>query len=453
MTDFPLSYWFADAPPAPPRPPLTGDARADVAIVGAGYTGMWTALYLKAARPDLDVRLIEARHAGFGASGRNGGWLTGGMAWDPALLAAQHGDGPTRAFIAALRDTVPEVIAQARARGIDADILETRELTVAFTLPQLNRLRAEVAARRGWGEEIALLDAAQTAARIRLPGALGATDLGGVARVQPAKLAQGLARVLDVLGVPIHEGTRARRLRPGAVETDRGTLSAPIILRCTEGYTAGLPGQGRTWLPLNSSQIVTEPLTAAQWDAIGWQGADLLGTADNLFAYCQRTVDGRIALGARGQPYRYGSGIDWDARQDASTVARLTAMRDRLFPVLRGAPVAAAWGGVLAAPRDWCPSVGLDPATGLGWAGGYVGVGVSTSNLAGRTLADLALGRDTPLTLLPWVGRQSPKWEPEPIRWLAVRGMHHLFTASDAAEARSGRPSRLGDLGRWLTGR
>lgn len=450
MTHTPVSFWMD---PSPARAPLAGDARADVAIVGAGYTGLWTAWYLKRARPDLDVRIVEARYAGFGASGRNGGWLTGGMAWDPARYAATHGAEATRAFIAAMRDTVPEVIRVARAEGIEADILETAELLVVHTPPQMERLRAEAHERQEWGEDVRLLDAAETAARIRLPGALGALELPGVARVQPGKLVQGLAAAVERLGVPIYEDTRALSLRSGAVVTDRGTLSAPIVLRCTEGYTAALQGESRTWLPLNSSQIVTEPLPQALWDRIGWQGGELLGTADNLFAYCQRTADGRIALGARGQPYRYGSAIDWDGRADPATVARLVAMRDRLFPALAGQPVAAAWGGVLGAPRDWCATVGLDSGTGLGWAGGYVGVGVSTSNLAGRTLADLALGRDTRLTRLPWVGRKPPKWEPEPIRWLAVRSMYRLYAAADRAEARSGRPSRLGALGRWLTGR
>lgn len=453
MTALPVSHWFADAPPGPPRPPLPGDGRAEVAIVGAGYTGLWTAWYLKRARPDLDVRILEARHAGYGASGRNGGWLTGGMSWDPAPYAATHGEAPTRAFIAALRDTVPEVIRAARTEGIEADIHETRELCVAFNAPQMDRLRAEVAERQHWGEDLWLLDAAETARRLHLPGAVGAYELPGVARVQPARLVMGLARAVERLGVPIHEGTRALALRPGAVVTDRGTLAARIVLRCTEGYTAALPGASRSCLPLNSTQIVTEPLPPAIWDRIGWQGAELMGTADHLLAYCQRTADGRIAVGARGQPYRYGSAIDWDGRADPATIAMLVRVRDRLFPALRGQPVAAAWGGVLGVARDWCPTVGLDPATGLGWAGGYVGVGVSTSNLAGRTLADLALGRDTPLSRLPWVNRQPPQWEPEPLRWLGVRGMYALFGLADRHEARTDRPSRLAALGKWLTGR
>jgi glycine/D-amino acid oxidase-like deaminating enzyme len=453
MSDHTPSFWFTQMPPVTPRPPLSGDGRADVVIVGAGYTGLWTAFYLKRARPDLDVRIVERHFAGYGASGRNGGWLTGGMAWNPDRYAASHGRDATRAFIAALRASVPEVVGTARTHGIDCDIHETEELTVATNPAQLARLHDDAAARRAWGEEVHLLDRDATRARVEVPGALGASVLPGVARIQPAKLVTGLARVVDGMGVRLHEGTTVTAIAPGRFQTDHGTLSAPIVLRCTEGFTATLPGQRRTWLPLNSAQIITAPLPADVWDRIGWQGAEILGSADHLYAYCQRTADGRIAVGGRGLPYRYASRIDRDGVPDRVTVARLMGMLHRLFPAAADQPIDHAWCGTLAAPRDWCATVGLDPATGLGWAGGYVGVGVATSNLAGRTLADLALGRDTDLTALPWVGRTPRRWEPEPLRWLGVRGMYRLYAMADRAEARTGRPSALAAWGNRLTGR
>lgn len=448
-----VSFWFTQIPAPVPRPPLPGDVAADVAIVGAGYTGLWTAYYLKRARPDLVVRIIEKRFAGYGASGRNGGWLTGGMAWDPDRYAASHGAAATRAFITALRGTVSEVVARARDEGIEADIHETEELSVATTAPQLARLQKEAAARAAWGETLRLLSPAEVAERIRIPGVLGGLLDTGMARIQPARLVTGLAAAVERLGVHIHEDTAVTAIRPGRLDTDRGTVTAPIILRCTEGFTATLPGEKRTWLPLNSAQIVTPPLPDAVWDRIGWQGAELLGTASHLYAYCQRTADGRIAVGGRGLPYRFGSRIDRDGVPDPVTVDRLRAIQRALFPEAAKLPIDFAWCGTLGAPRDWCATVGLDRATGLGWAGGYVGVGVSTSNLAGRTLADLALGRDTALTALPWVGRKSPKWEPEPLRWLGVRGMHRLYAMAEASEARTGRPSKLARLGKLLTGR
>jgi glycine/D-amino acid oxidase-like deaminating enzyme len=275
-----------------------------------------------------------------------------------------------------------------------------------------------------------------------------------VARVQPAKLVRGLAASVEKLGVRIVEGTAVTSLEKGVVTTDKGTVRAPVILRCTEGFTAGLPGLKREWLPLNSAQIATEPLPPEVWDQIGWDGHEILGDFANAYCYCQRTREGRITVGARGVPYLYGSNLDTNGAPDPETIRRLTAILHKHFPAAASAKIDHAWCGVLGVPRDWCATVGLDPATGIGWAGGYVGVGVSTSNLAGRTLADLALERKTDLTTLPWVNRRVRSWEREPFRWLGVTGMYALLNAADRNEARPGAgPSRLATLGSWLTGR
>jgi glycine/D-amino acid oxidase-like deaminating enzyme len=229
---------------------------------------------------------------------------------------------------------------------------------------------------------------------------------------------------------------------------------APLVLRCTEGFTATLPGSRREWLPLNSAQIATPPLPDAVWREVGWGAHELFGDFDNAYCYCQRTRDGRITVGARGVPYRFGSAIDTNGEPDAETIRRLTETLYRHFPSAKPFGIDHAWCGVLGVPRDWCATVGLDPRTGIGWAGGYVGVGVSTANLAGRTLADLALGRTTELTALPWVNRRVRQWEPEPLRWLGVHGMYALLRSADRREAASaGPPSRLAALGNWITGR
>ncbi|MGP3697339.1 NAD(P)/FAD-dependent oxidoreductase [Rhodobacter sp. NSM] len=450
-----ISFWYADIGGVPsPRPPLTGDAKADVCIIGAGYTGLWTALYIKDRAPDLDVLVVEKEFAGFGASGRNGGWLTGGFAWThDRYLSTGTPDG-VREMVTAMSGTVDEVIRMAEAEGIDADILRTDELMVAVTPAQWTRAEEEVRRRHAWGEaRVSLLGAEELASRIRIPKALGAMVIGGVARVQPAKLVRGLAEAVERRGVRIAEQTEVLGLGPGRVETRRGTIRAKIILRATEGFTAGLPGLGHEWLPLNSAQIVTEPLPDEAWEKIGWQGQEIVGDFANAYCYCQRTREGRIAVGARGTPYRMGSRIDRRGQADPATVAHLMARLRRHFPAAAGARIDHAWCGVLGVPRDWCATVGLDPATGIGWAGGYVGVGVSTSNLAGRTLADLALGRETDLTRLPWVNRRVRRWEPEPLRWLGVRGMYALLAAADRQEAAGGPPSWLAALGHRLAGR
>lgn len=450
-----LSFWYADIGlPTDRRAPLPGDTDCDVAIIGAGYTGLWAAYYLKQQDPGLRVTVLEKHFAGYGASGRNGGWLSGGFAWNQERYAQTSSPEAVRRMVEAMMGTVDEVIRVAEAEGIDADIRRCDELMVATNLAQLERLRAEAAHRTQWGESerVFELDAEATRARINIPGALGAMGISGVARIQPAKLVRGLAQAVERLGVTIHEATEVTGIAKGAVTTNRGTVRAPIILRCTEGFTATLPGLDREWLPMNSAQIVTEPLSPEIWAQIGWDGHEILGDFDHTYCYCQRTREGRITVGARGIPYRFGSAIDRDGTPDAETVRRLTAILHRHFPAARQAKIDHAWCGVLGVPRDWCATVGLG-ADGIGWAGGYVGVGVSTSNLAGRTLAALALGSGGPLTTLPWVNRRPKAWEPEPLRWLGVRAMYRLYAMADRAEAAGGPPSRLAAWGNRLTGR
>jgi len=180
----------------------------------------------------------------------------------------------------------------------------------------------------------------------------------------------------------------------------------------------------------------------------------LIGDLNNSYCYCQRTREGRITVGARGVPYKFGSKMDKNGAPDAETIRRLTEVLHRYFPEAAAYPIEHAWCGVIGVPRDWCATVGFDKATGLGWAGGYVGVGVSTSNLAGRTLADLVLGKDTEITRLPWVNRRVRVWEREPFRWLGVHTMYTLLRLADKREERLGiGPSRFAKFGNWLTGR
>ena len=451
-----VSFWYADIGlPQTRRAPLPGDTTADVCIIGAGYTGLWSAYYLKKADPSLRIVICEKTFAGFGASGRNGGWLTGGFAWNHDRYLATSSEAAVRAMVQAMNGTVDEIIRVADAEGIKADILRTDELMVATTPAQLARCEAETAHRRHWGEHrVHMIGAGQTASRVNIPGVLGAMVVEGVARIQPAKLVRGLAQVVEAMGVTIHEETEVTALAPGRVTTARGTVTAHTILRCTEGFTATLPGLKREWLPLNSAQIATEPLPPEVWAQIGWQGHEILGDFANAYCYCQRTREGRITVGARGVPYRFGSAIDTSGIPDPETIRRLTAILHTHFPATKPYRIDHAWCGVIGVPRDWCATAGLDPATRIGWAGGYVGVGVSTSNLSGRTLADLTLGRQTDLTRLPWVNRRVRKWEPEPLRWLGVHGMYGLYAMADRREsARLGPPSRLAKFGNWLTGR
>jgi glycine/D-amino acid oxidase-like deaminating enzyme len=217
--------------------------------------------------------------------------------------------------------------------------------------------------------------------------------------------------------------------------TKFGDVRARSVLRCTEGYTAALPGLRRALLPMNSHMVVTEPLDGAAWQEIGWAACETLSDEAHAYMYAQRTADGRIALGGRGVPYRFASAVDHLGMTDPSTVAALTGVLRRLFPAAADAKIAHAWCGVLGVPRDWCASVTYHPASGLGWAGGYTGHGVAAANLAGRTLADLVAGERSPLTTLPWVGHRSRTWEPEPARWAGVHGLYALYRLADRLES------------------
>jgi glycine/D-amino acid oxidase-like deaminating enzyme len=433
-----VSFWWSSiGGPGPARPPLDGSRRADVCIVGAGYTGLWTAYALKKAEPSLDVVVLEARFAGFGASGRNGGWLTHDITGGRATWAASHGRAAVEDFQRAMDDTVDEVIRVAAAEGIDADIHQGGELEVAYTPAQHARLLAAYQEARTWSsDDSVLLTAQESSARVRVSGTLGGWWHPHCARIHPAKLARGLAAAVERLGVTINEGTRVEEIRPGAAVTARGVVSAPVVVRATEGFTAGVKAEHRTWLPMNSSLVVTEPLGPEVWTEIGWEGRETLGDLAHVYMYAQRTADDRIAIGGRGVPYRYGSRVDDDGRTAERTMRHLTEILTRFFPVTRGARIEHAWSGVLGVPRDWAATVSFDRASGLAWAGGYVGTGVTTTNLAGRTLADLITGRDTAITHLPWVDHRARRWEVEPLRWLAVQAIYGAYRAADRAELR-----------------
>ncbi len=444
MTDAP-SWWWADLGGLPaPRPSLDGDREADVCIVGAGYTGLWTAYELLRADPSLAVVVLEREVAGFGASGRNGGWVLGEVSTGSGQRAAA-GEAAIAALERAARETVDEVGAACAREGIDCDFVKGGSLTVAQTGPQLARLR--VAPR---GE---LLDVQEAAARVRVAGLRGARFAPDCARVQPAKLARGLAAAIERHGATLHEHTPALDIAPGSVRTPHGTVRARWVVRATEGYTAALPGLQRTLLPLSSSMIVTEPLDADTWAQIGWEGCETLDDAAHAYIYAQRTADGRIAIGGRGRPYRFGSGTDRGGEIPDATVRQLRARLIRLFPMLRDVRLDGAWTGVFGVARDWAAAVHCDRESGLCWAGGYAGEGVAAANLAARTLRDLILDRDTELARLPWVGHHARDWEPEPLRWLAVQTVYGAFRTADAIEDRTGKPSWLAGAAGALAGR
>ncbi|HEV7585590.1 MAG TPA: FAD-binding oxidoreductase [Solirubrobacteraceae bacterium] len=452
-----LGFWWRSLGGAQAtRPSLAAPAEVDVAIVGAGYTGLWTAYYLKRADPSLEIAVLERELAGYGASGRNGGWVSGFFSGPARVYERRGGAEAFAALQRAMFATVDEVGRVVAEQEIDADYLKGGQLSVALNDAQCDRLKQEVASsrRHGLGEaDLRELSGSELEARVHVAGARAAAFTPHVARVHPAKLVRGLAAAVERLGVAIYERTPVLEIRPHAALTPAGPVSARWVVRATEGYTADLRGLRRALVPMNSSMIITEPLSAEAWREIGWSRREALSDAAHVYVYLQRTEDGRIAIGGRGVPYRFGSRTDRCGETAEATVASLRSKLLEMFPAAAAVEIDHAWSGVLGVPRDWCISVDADPRTGLAWAGGYVGEGVATANLAGRTLRDLLLGGSSELTRLPWVGRAPRRWEPEPLRWPSIHAVYSLYRRADRAERRSGRPSRLGRLVDALSGR
>jgi glycine/D-amino acid oxidase-like deaminating enzyme len=447
-----ISLWHETVPGAlTPRPSLSADVTADVAIVGAGFTGLWTAYYLQQASPGSRIVLVDAEIAGFGASGRNGGWCSALFPVSPTALAREHGPERARAQYRAMRESVVEVARVAQVEGIDADIATGGTVVLARTPVQLVRAHLDVRESDEYGLGVALLDEAAARNRLAATNVLGATYTPHCAAVHPAKLVRGLADVVESRGAQLFERSRALSVEPHRITTESARITADVVVRATEGYTAQLPGLHRAIVPVYSLIIATEPLPDSVWAEIGLRERETFSDGRHLIVYGQRSADGRMVFGGRGAPYHLGSAVRASFDRVPSVFAALRQTLVELFPVLASARITHAWGGPLGIARDWHASVGFDGR--LAWAGGYVGDGVSTSNLAGRTLADLIGGRTSELTTLPWVGHRSPRWEPEPLRWLGANAGLWAMRWADSAEHRRGRPSRIAHIVDRVLGR
>lgn len=445
-----ISHWMRDT--AALEPAVPGQAglpaeRQDLVIVGGGLTGLWAAYYASLAHPDWAVTVLEAEEVGYGASGRNGGWLSTLIPGNRAVYAksvdAAGGNGPeaVRAFQRAMFGAIDETLAVLDAEGIGAHQVQGGNLKVAQTRAGMERIRATYRNDREYGygpDDVRLLGPAEIRARVAVEDAVGGVLYPRTAVVDPGLLTRGLAKAVAGRGVRICEHTRVSRISAGAVTTDRGTVRGTTILSCLEAYsgtvTGDAPGLGpRRVIPVNSSIIVTEPLPEETWARIGWEGRECLSDAAHTFVYSQRTADGRIAIGGRGSPYAFNSGMPGSGVVDERTVGQLRRRLAALFPGL-DLPIAHAWRGAIGVTRDWCAGIWFDTDTRIGVARGYAGHGVSATLLAARTLLDRADGRTTARTQLPWNDHDSGRWEPEPVRWLGVHAMYRLFEVADSWE-------------------
>ena len=436
------------------RAPLDGDRDVDIAIVGAGYTGLWTALHVLGHDPAARVAVLEAEVAGFGASGRNGGWASALYPQDLSALEARHGTVIARRLVRLLRAAVGELGSRAAAEGITCDYQRGGTITLARSGAQRVRLRAELdsARARGDGEDdLCWLDAAAAAARCAASGVLGALYTPHCAAIHPAKLAVGLAAAVERRGAAILEGTSVERIVPATQTrrarcvTARGEVTADVVVRATEGFTPLLTGAHREVAPLYSLMIGSSPLPGSFFERVGLAARETFTDGRHLLIYGQRTSDDRLAFGGRGAPYPFGSRVAPRHDRDVPVFSRLEQTLAELFGDVPG-EVTHRWGGPIAMARDRAPYVRVDRRAGTAAAGGYVGDGVVMSFVAGRSLAAGICGEEDPAEGLPFLGHRAADWEREPLRWLGITAALRIAQLADARETHTDTTSRATGL-------
>ena len=453
-----LSFWFdslveSGLDDLEPRAALPGDREFDVAIVGAGLTGLWTAYYLLKRSPGLRIALLEKHIAGFGASGRNGGWCSALFPASTATLERRHGLDAALAMRRAMVDTVGEVGRAAAAEDIDCDFVRGGTLLFARSKPQLARARGEALEAEHYGvDSVRWLSSPGGVSKPGPTDTLATILEPACARLHPAKLVRGLARVVESLGATIFEQTEVLSWEPHRVTTAHGLVTADKIVVATEGFGATFTQTHRRILPLYSLMIATEPLPDTVWDEIGIEHGQTFSDFRHLLIYGQRTADNRFAFGGRGARYHWGSAIKPAFDRAPRVFEHLRRTLIELFPQAKNAAITHRWGGPIGVPRDWHAAVDFDARSGIAWAGGYVGDGLSTTNIAGRTIADLMSGTETELTELPWVNHRSRSWEPEPLRFVGANLGLAVMDIADFEERVTKRPSLAAKLMAPLVG-
>ena len=438
------SYWLETCgDDLTPRPALDGSQSVDVAILGAGYSGLWTAYYLLQRQPSLKIAVVDKEIAGFGASGRNGSWCTAHFPTSLSVIAEHYGADSARALYRAMAASVDEVARVATAEGFDIHFEKGGGMSVARGPQQLPTVREAHTDfdRLGLLDRVELLDKAETDARVKIEGALGAIFYKDAASIHPGRLVRGLARAIERHGAKIYEQTDVTDFTSGSnpvLRTTRGDLRARTIVLCGEAYLTRLPKLRRALIPIYSLMTLTEPLSAADWSEIGWRHRECIDSCRLTIEYMSKTADGRILFGGRGAPYHFGSRIEDEYDRHEPTIHMFQDNVRNWFPRLKGVRFTHSWGGPLGASRDFMPTMSFDPAMGLATARGYVGNGVATTNLAGRVLADLITGTRSEITTLPCVNHRSPSWEPEPFRYLGVHYIQRAYWAIDQKAERTG---------------
>ena len=432
-------------------------AQVDVAIVGGGFSGLWTAYYFALARPDLSIAVFESARIGFGASGRNGGWCSGMFALSPHELATQFGrDAALHAYRESFA-TLNEIERVLAREAIECDWHRGGSLTSATIPLQRERLVSDLRAQHAVGishDDLRWLEPGEVADELRLADSHGAVYTPHCATVNPYSLVLGLARAARRRGVHLWEESpvvsftngevvHAATADAGDTPSTPGVVRAGLVVQATEGYSASFAQTPRTMVPLYSLMVATEPLPSAVLKQLNWSRRATFTDAGHMIIYAQLTRDGRIAIGGRGAPYHFASRVRASYDLDDETHLRIAQAIARHFPAAADARITHRWGGPLGVPRDWTPFVVVDRESRYARIGGYTGDGVASTNLLARTVVDEWLKLDTSLRRLPFVGHQTTNWEVEPLRFLGVNGLIHLSDSIDRHEARTGRSPRV----------
>jgi glycine/D-amino acid oxidase-like deaminating enzyme len=428
-------YW-RDTEPYTPGPPLEGDVDCDVALIGGGYTALWTSHFLKKAEPGLDIRILESEFVGAGASGHNAGFVTPTIGHSLRTVVKTFGSENARGAYAAVGRSIVELIRFCGTHGIDAELEPNAFYLVATSPAQRARLEEDIALAASFGgmQPPRLIEGPEIRRLIPSPILTHAIQ-GGGALINPFKLVRGLARVVAGQGVSIHEQTRALEVRAGAdrhtVVTPRGNVRARRVVFATNAYQHQYPAFRRQVLPVWSYVLVSEPLSDTQRRRLPWPGREGFVEARNFIVFARLTRDDRILIGGGPAPYYFRRNMnDGEHLNNQRLQAFLRRQATRFFPGLDDLAWAYAYGGCVAMTRDLVPQVGR-LGESLFYAHGYCGNGIATTHTAGKALRDLILGKESLYSKLCFVREKPPRFPPEPLAYVGARGMSFLLAAQD----------------------